>query len=178
MRLLTMREHSRAELERKLSRTRKAGDLPPDRAELAAMLDELQTLGLLDEQRFAESLVRRRSVKYGSQRIGQELRMHGLDEGTVSGALDALNAPLQDDLARALRILRKRHPEPVSSPQEHARQQRFLAARGFPHDVIRQAMKLHAATHRKGAMDDAPDSDPHEDPQEHPDDTPPPDAAD
>ncbi len=173
-----MREHSRAELERKLTRTRKTGGLAPDRAEVAAVLDELQTLGLLDEQRFAESLVRRRSVKYGSQRIGQELRMHGLDEGTVSGALDALNAPLLDDLTRALHILRKRDPGLLRSPQERVRQQRFLAGRGFSHDVIRQAMKLHAATHRQGAMDDAPDLDLHEEVHEQPDDTPPPDAVD
>ena len=176
--LLAMREHSRAELERKLSRTRKTGALPPDRAELAAVLDELQTLGLLDEQRFAESLVRRRSDKYGSQRIAQELRMHGLDEGTVSGALDALNAPLQGDLTRALQILRKRDPESLRSPQERARQQRFLAARGFPHEVIRQAMKLHAAAHRTGAVDDAQDPDPHHAVHALSDDSPPPDTAD
>ena len=157
LRLLTMREHSRDELERKLSRTRKAGEVAPDPAALAAVLDELQELGLLDAQRFAESLVRRRAAKYGSQRIGQELRTHKLDDDTVSCALAALDTPLQDDLTRALRILRRRHPEPATSTQERARQQRFLLARGFPHDVVRQAMKAHAVTDPTLALDDVPE---------------------
>jgi regulatory protein len=152
-----MREHSRDELERKLSRTRKAGEIAPDPAALAAVLDELQELGLLDAQRFAESLVRRRAAKYGSQRIGQELRTHKLDDDTVSSALAALNTPLQDDLTRALHILRRRHPEPAASTQERARLQRFLLARGFPHDVVRQAMKAHAAADRALALDDLPE---------------------
>jgi regulatory protein len=157
LRLLTMREHSRDELERKLSRTRKAGEIAPDPAALAAVLDELQELGLLDAQRFAESLVRRRAAKYGSQRIGQELRTHKLDDATVSSALATLDTPLQDDLTRALHILHRRYPEPASSPQERARQQRFLLARGFPHDVVRQAMKAHAATAGAHALDDFPE---------------------
>lgn len=137
LRLLAMREHSRAELERKLSRVRKTGEQPPDAAVLGALLDELQSLGLLDEQRFVESLVRRRQAKYGSQRIAQELRTHGLGPD----AMASLVAQQPDELARALQILRKRHPDAPLSAQDRARQQRFLHARGFSSDVVRQALK-------------------------------------
>ncbi len=137
LRLLALREHSRAELERKLSGVRKPGQEPPDATVLGALLDELQALGLLDERRFAESLVRRRQAKYGSQRIVRELRTHGLDPEAIA----PLIAQQSDELARALRILRKRHPEAPVSAQDRARQQRFLQARGFSTDVARQAMK-------------------------------------
>ena len=155
LRLLALREHSRAELERKLARVGKPGQEPPDATALGILLDELQALGLLDERRFAESLVRRRQVKYGSQRIEQELRTHGL----IAEVIAPLIARQADDVARALRILCKRYPEAPSNAQERARQQRFLQARGFSSDVVRQAMKQ-----RGGAQ---ADFDPGDDPDDH-----------
>ena len=153
LRLLAMREHSRAELERKLSRVRKPGQEPPDAVVLAALLDELQVLGLLDEQRFAESLMRRRQVKYGSQRIERELRTHGL----TADAIMPLMAQQPEELARALLILRKRYPEAPSGAQERARQQRFLQARGFSSEVIRQVMKQRGAAVAESDADNDPD---------------------
>lgn len=153
LRLLALREHSRAELERKLSRVRKPDQAPPDAAALGALLDELQALGLLDERRFAESLVRRRQTKYGSQRIARELRTHGL----TADAIAPLIARQADDVARALCILCKRHPEAPSSTQERARQQRFLQARGFSPDVVRQAMKQRGGAQADLDAGDDPD---------------------
>ena len=140
LRLLASREYSRTELERKLARAIKPRENPvaPDLAALAALLDELQALGLLDEQRFAESLVRRRAAKYGSQRIALELRSHGLEADLVE---QVLGAPGEPELLRAQHILRKRYPHPAASAQERARQQRFLLARGFGREVVMQATR-------------------------------------
>ncbi|MBW4047052.1 MAG: regulatory protein RecX [Proteobacteria bacterium] len=140
LRLLATREYSRIELERKLARTIKPSESEsaPDLAVLAALLDELQALGLLDEQRFAESLARRRQAKYGSQRIALELRSHGLDGDLVDRVLGAQREP---ELLRAQHILHRRYPEPAATAQERARQQRFLLARGFGREVVMQAIR-------------------------------------
>ena len=140
LRLLAMREYSRIELERKLARTIKPreNESAPDLAALAALLDELQALGLLDEQRFAESLARRRQAKYGRQRIALELRSHGLDGDLVD---HVLGAQRESELLRAQHILRRRYPEPAATAKERARQQRFLLARGFGREVVMQAIR-------------------------------------
>jgi regulatory protein len=67
LRLLTGREHSRAELERKLA----PHEGTP--GELAAVLDKLAAKDLQSEQRAVDSLVHRRSAKLGSARIRTEL---------------------------------------------------------------------------------------------------------
>lgn len=131
LRLLALREHSRAELERRLGTPRR-GEPAPDPAEVAAVLDALQARGLLDERRFAESLVRRRSAKYGPQRIARELRSHGIEPPAPP--------PADDEAASALRALRRRHPNPPADAREFARQYRFLQARGFSADAIRRAL--------------------------------------
>src|SRR5450830_358643 len=59
LRYLAMREHSRAELERKLAPHE---EVP---GELAQALDELQARGFIDEQRVIESLLYRRASRLG-----------------------------------------------------------------------------------------------------------------
>jgi regulatory protein len=141
LRLLAMREHSRVELERKLA------EHAADAAELRALLDALEAQGWLDAQRFAASLVRRRA-RYGSARIAQELRSHGLADAQVEQALREREGG--DEAARALAALRRRHPQPAADAKERARQQRFLLARGYTADAVRAALKAHDA----GAADD------------------------
>ncbi len=145
LRLLALREHSRVELERKLV------EHAADAAELRALLDQLEAQGWLDAQRFAASLVRRRA-RFGSARIAQELRSHGLDDALVAQALREREG--DDEAARALAALRRRHPQPAADAKQRARQQRFLQARGYTAEAVRAAMKAH-----RGDADDAPDDD-------------------
>ena len=63
LRLLARREHSRAELERKLA----AHASEP--GELAQALDELSALGLINEDRVAASLLHRRVSRLGAARV-------------------------------------------------------------------------------------------------------------
>ena len=72
LRLLSGREYSRAELERKL----KTHEETP--GELVRALDELQVKGFISEQRVVESVINRRSAKLGTARIRQELQGKGL----------------------------------------------------------------------------------------------------
>jgi regulatory protein len=131
LRLLSGREHSRSELERKLK------SFEEEPGSLAQALDELQAKGFISEQRVIESVVHRRAAKLGTARIKQELQGKGLDPAAVSAALVGLKASEHE---RALAVwLKKFGTPPVDAPAA-AKQMRFLAARGFGGDVIRRVV--------------------------------------
>lgn len=131
LRLLAQREHSRSELEAKLARHVQEGD------DLHAVLDELQARDFINAGRVAESVVHRRAARLGTQRVVQELRAKGLDDALVRETAERLRS---SEAARALAVWRQRFGTPPETPQERARQMRFLAARGFPGDVVRRVV--------------------------------------
>jgi regulatory protein len=128
---LSRREHSRHELGRKLARYSEDPD------EIATVLDSLQRDNWLSDERFATSLIHRRAGRQGASRIVQELRQHGVAAEAVSEMRNTLRAT---EFERAQSVWRRRYGQPPASPAERARQQRFLAARGFEHDVIRRVV--------------------------------------
>lgn len=132
LRLLSSREHSRAELERKL--------LPhaSDVDSLTQVLDALQTKGFISEARVAESVLHRRAAKLGAARVKQELLAKGLDGVTVAAAMERLRAT---ELERARAVWRKKFAQPPQDATERAKQMRFLASRGFEGDVIRRVVQ-------------------------------------
>ncbi|MBK8071978.1 MAG: recombination regulator RecX [Ramlibacter sp.] len=138
LRLLAAREHSRAELQRKLA---------PHETEpgsLARALDELAAKGFISEQRVAESVARRRGARLGAARVIQELRAKGVEAQVLAETA----AQLKDtELARARDVWVRKFGEPAADPAARLRQMRFLAARGFAPEVIRRVVK--------GAEDDA-----------------------
>ena len=92
LQLLSGREHSRTELERKLARF----ELEP--GSLARALDELQAKDFISEQRVVDSVLHRRAAKLGNARIEHELQGKGLDQDMVRNAVAALR---DTELARA-----------------------------------------------------------------------------
>ena len=133
LRLLSQREHSRAELVAKLAPHVQDGD------DLAAVLDDLQARDFISEARVAESVVHRRAAKLGTQRLVQELRGKGLDEDLVRATAERLRAT---ELARAQAVWQQRFGgQPATRPEERARQMRFLAARGFSGDTVRRVLR-------------------------------------
>lgn len=131
LRLLSQREHSRAELERKL----RAHEQTP--GELARALDDLQAKGFIDEQRVLESVLHRRASRLGASRLRQELHEKGLAPEAVAQALQALRGT---EVERAREIWRRKFGEPAPDAAGRARQMRFLAARGFSGDVVRRVV--------------------------------------
>ena len=131
LRLLSGREHSRAELVRKLSK------FEEDPGSLALALDDLQAKGFISEQRVVESVLNRRAGKLGAQCIRQELQAKGLDPQAVSDAVAGLRGT---ELARAQAVWLKKFGAPAQGAAEAARQMRFLAARGFAGDAIRRVV--------------------------------------
>ena len=131
LRLLSGREHSRPELERKLA----AHEHEP--GQLQRVLDELQAKGLIDHQRVAESLLHRRGARLGAARIRQELQGKGLEAQWVAQAVQTLKAT---ELQRAHEVWRRKFGQPPQDAAERGRQARFLAARGFEGEVIRRVL--------------------------------------
>lgn len=133
LRSLARREHTRAELRRKLA--------PHEETEgqLDALLDALQAQGFLSDERAAASLVHRRAARLGTQRLRQELQAKGLDASTVDAALEGLGGT---ELERA-RVLweRKFGGAPAPDAAGRARQIRFLLARGFAADTVRRVVR-------------------------------------
>lgn len=131
LRLLASREHSRAELERKLQ----IHETAP--GELAQALDELQAKGFINEARVVQSVVHRRAERLGTQRVRAELNAKGLPTELVAEAVDELRATEE---ARAREVWRRKFGQPAADPHERARQMRFLTTRGFSADAIRRVV--------------------------------------
>ncbi len=132
LRLLSQREHSRAELERKLA----AHEEVP--GELAKALDELQARDFINEDRVIESVVHRRAGKLGAARVRQELSAKGLSGEAVATAMEELR---ESEFSRALAVWRKKFDRPATDPNERARQIRFLMTRGFNAEVVRKIVQ-------------------------------------
>jgi len=145
LRYLAQREHSRVELQRKLSRH------DADPAAIDSLLDELQRLNLLSAERFAQSLVHRRRSRYGVARIAQELAVHGLDAEVTAAALRAVG---DDERARAQAVWARKFAHLPQDAAERARQTRFLQQRGFSSDVVRAVLRGDTAD--EGQADEAP----------------------
>ncbi len=131
LRLLAQREHSRAELARKLS-----AHLSPE-DDLDRLLDELTSRNLLSEARYAESRVRRLGEKFGTARIEHELRAKGLSREAAAAAATSARA---SELDRARVVWRRKFGSSPKTRDERARQIRFMQARGFSFDVIRSLL--------------------------------------
>jgi len=131
LRLLSAREHSRVELERKLAQYEE------EPGTLAKALDELQAKGFINEQRVVESVLNRRSAKLGAARIRQELQGKGLAPEAVRDAVEQLRAT---EVERAREVWRRKFGEPPLDAAERGKQMRFLASRGFDGDAIRRVV--------------------------------------
>lgn len=161
--LLAQRDHSRIELKRKLMRHAQAeikqtraseqrggkddeddedprdlgaAGVVPAADRVAEVLDWLQSHCYLNEARFTESRVHARAPKFGNLRIRQELSQHGVT--LTPEALQQL-AATEFDRAREVRL--RKFDTPPANATEHARQARFLAARGFSADVVGRLMR-------------------------------------
>jgi regulatory protein len=132
LRYLSMREHSRLELARKLSRYAQEDD------DIEALLDTLEAAKFQSQSRFAESLVHRRAHRFGNSRIVMELQSHGLDATTLGDARVLL---AEDETGRACEVWRKKFSHPPQDAAERGKQMRFLQQRGFSHQAIQAAMR-------------------------------------
>lgn len=132
VRLLARREHSQAELARKLA--------PHGTEEnIQIVLAELQASRLQSDARFAENYVLANAERLGNSRLRHNLRIKGVSAELI----DAYLAPdtLADELDRAREVWAKKFSTAAKDAKEWARQARFLQGRGFASDIIRRLLK-------------------------------------
>jgi regulatory protein len=132
LKFLAQREHSRIELERKLGR------FCDDANELERVLDALQRDGFLSDERFAQSLARRRSSKLGVRAVAYELGEHRLSAPLKAEVLADLKA---SEPARLRALWQRRFGTTPASPEDYARQSRFFLARGFEPSLIHRLLR-------------------------------------
>jgi regulatory protein len=123
IRMLARREHSHAELSRRL--VARGGD--PQ--EVERVLDALEREGYLSDARFAQLLVARKAARFGKRAIAGAMRARGVDADTAKEALRTLGDA--DELARARDTWARRFKAPPADERARARQVRFLLARGY-----------------------------------------------
>ncbi len=132
IRLLARREHTHAELARKL-----AAHGTPE--EIATVLAEMQATQLQSDSRAAESYVRSHANRLGTARLRQNLKTRGVAGELIDTHL--AEGTLSDELERARAVWRKKFQDAPADAREWARQARFLQGRGFSGDVIRRLLK-------------------------------------
>ena len=130
LRYLVRREHSRAELVRKL--------LPYAESEAAlnAVVDLLQSKKQLSDERFAEERARSLSRKYGAAKIRQDLKERGVADEIVE------RVSAEGDVERAKAILQRKYRDGATTREERAKRARFLQGRGFSYEVISRVLKI------------------------------------
>lgn len=140
LRALVRREHTRAELTRKLAPHAASGEA------LDALLDTLVATGQLSDARYAEERARVLARKFGARRVRQDLRARGVAADLVEHEAEQAAG---GELAHARAIVRRRFLAPAATREERARRTRFLQGRGFSYDTIRTAL---------GTLDDDADA--------------------
>ena len=147
LRLLSMREYSRkglsAKLEESAARALKLNPAEEGSEELAqgvplaiqieAVLDDFEARGWLSDQRFAEALVRRRSERFGTRKIQDELSQAGVDSAKTAELLRNLK---ETEYQRAHELWLRKFGVLATEQKERARQYRFLASKGFSSAVV------------------------------------------
>lgn len=132
LRYLSMREHSRYELTRKLAPHAESSE------QLEDVLNFLEKHQYLSAERFSESLVHRKQARFGNQRILAELKQHQLPDDVVQDVKAGL---LASEMQRACEVLQRKFPHVAADQQERAKQMRFLLQRGFSSEVVRAALR-------------------------------------
>lgn len=122
------REHSRAELSRKLTPHAESPEA------LEQLLDALAANKQLSDERYAELRAHQLARKYGAARIRLDLKAKGVSQELVA------RVSADSELARAASILQRKYRAPANSREERARRMRFLQQRGFSHDTIRKLL--------------------------------------
>lgn len=132
LKALAQREHSRAELLKKLGPH--AG--PED--DLPALLAALSDQGWISEERVAHSVVHRKAARMGVRRLKQELQAKGLAPDLVEATVAGL---AQTELVRATAVWQKKFGQPAADAKGRAAQARFLLGRGFDPRVVSRVLR-------------------------------------
>ena len=130
--LLARRAHSAAELRLKLARRGYGDD------ELSGTMERMRSLGYLDDDAFADGLVRRRGADRSRLWISRELAARGVDRETVARALACVDSETEleaarREVARSLRAGQRNY--------DYRKVAGRLLRRGFAASTVRAALR-------------------------------------
>jgi regulatory protein len=132
IKLLARRDHTRAELTRKLSGL-------GTREEIDAVLADMEASQLQSDNRTAENYLRSNASRLGASRLRHTLKTRGVAPEMIEEQM--AQAGLADELERARAAWSRKFSAAPANPKEWARQARFLQSRGFAGDIVRRLLK-------------------------------------
>ncbi len=113
-------------------------------ATIEAAVAELSELGYLDDARYARMFAEdKRSLEgWGSERIRRALREHGVERELAEQALAGEDA--DDELGRALELLRRRFPQPPGDRRARDRALGMMIRKGYDGELALEALAAYA----------------------------------
>ena len=137
-RYLNRRERTETEMRQRLER---GGFATPVIEETTATLVEH---GVLNDSRFARLFVedKRTLERWGNDRITRALIRRGIDRQLIAEALD--DDSTQDELGRALELLRDRFPNPPQDRRERDRALGVMLRKGYDSELAVDALVVFA----------------------------------
>lgn len=135
LRLLSFRDHSRAELIQKLQCS-----TDEEAAEQAA--ERMEQLGLIDDTMFAKKYASELMLHklYGRERAVYEMLHKGLDKETVLQAIEDIET---DPNEQILKLLNKKYPSGINNENDARKASAFLGRYGYKWDEIKQALRVY-----------------------------------
>jgi regulatory protein len=132
LRQLAMGPRSRADLEQKLARR----SCPPD--VVTAVLDRMTDVGLVDDDAYAQMLVRSQQAGRGLARsaLARELRAKGIDDDLAQVALVSISDADERDRARALVDKKLRAMHGLGIEVQTRRLAGMLVRKGYSSGVV------------------------------------------
>jgi regulatory protein len=127
IRYLSLREHSEAEIRRKLHL------YAENEEELNTVINQLKIKNFLSNERFSESLVYKKANTLGNHRLAQELRKHDLEPEIINKHLLDLK---KSESKRAYEVWLKKFGSLAKEPKDLAKQIRFMVSRGFDQEIV------------------------------------------
>ena len=113
-----------------------------DEHEIEQWIERYERFGYLDDARLAEQLVHSHGVRRGrgSGAVLSELSRRGIDSGIARAAIDALDPEAERENALAVAERRARQLTGLDRKTAERRLSAFLQRRGYPSDVVREAV--------------------------------------
>lgn len=109
-----------------------------------AVVERLTEIHLIDDRAYAERMVELKSEKpIGVYALKRKLRMKGIDEDTVSEALEVIDDDHQINAAREMAKKLSRKYEDLDPREARQKLSQALARRGFSWDAISSALSGH-----------------------------------
>ena len=108
-----------------------------DDQELDAVLDKLEKQKFLSDARYAQSIARRKSDRYGSALIVESLRQQGVGQHII----EDVKSDLKDsEIDRLYELWQKKFGVYAQDAVQRSKQIRYLASKGFAIGLINQVV--------------------------------------